>query len=171
MRQLGKYEGRWLEVIPEPPQGNRFFSIIDFTFNQKTLKYQLNGINFYTGFKTGISFEAHKFIERTFKNGFYYITNPTSEHKNGLGKIAFIKPGQDNLTRAEGYFFDSGNGNCSTKYNVILIKCDKKLVKRLNLDYTYKQIEKADSQKVMELLATFANEQKENYLQMIEKQP
>lgn len=44
MRQLGKYVGRWLEIIPNPPKGNRFFSIIDFTFNKKTLKYQLRGI-------------------------------------------------------------------------------------------------------------------------------
>jgi len=130
IRQLGKYEGRWLEIIPRT-DSNRPYSIIDFTFNQATLKYELNGFNFHEDLKSGVFFEAYRFIERTFRNGFYYITNPTSEHKNGLGKLCFVKPNYDKIVRAEGYFFDSGIDDCSKKYYTILVKLDRKFYKNV----------------------------------------
>ena len=130
-REFGKYEGRWLQIIPDFV--SRPYSIIDFEYNKELEKYELHGINFYSDIeKGGIIFNAYRFVERSFRDGFYYITNHTSENKNGLGKLGFIKSNYDNLTRAEGYFFDSSNESMSRKYNTIMIKCDKAFFEHIN---------------------------------------
>ena len=172
LRAFHKYEGRWLEIIPNPPSGRKY-SIIDFKFNYKTLKYELKGVNFHKGFKTGVDFQAYRFIERTFKNGFYYITNPTTEHKNGLGKISFVELEIDNLLRAEGYFFDSDSGRCSRKYDTWLIKFDKKFFEKIRDEYmkkddknkykSHKQFSKECPQKLMGYCKKFAEEQVQDY--------
>ena len=162
MRQFGKYEGRWIEIIPNYCDG-RNYSIIDLTFNKKEFKYQLNGFNFSKDFKKGVSFEAYKFVESSNKNGFYYITNHTAEHKNGLGKISFIKPGPDTLTRAEGYFFDSSFNACSRKYEVMLIKCDKKFANKYTPEYTHKQLAKIDPKTIFEHCGNLLEEEKDGY--------
>lgn len=135
LRELGKYEGRWLQIIPESSE--RPCSIIDFTYNKASLKYEMLGFNFTKNLDSGVEFKAFKFVERTFRDGFYFITNQTNEHKNGLGKIAFVKSNFDNLTRAIGYFFDSSSDNCSRKYDTILIKCDKHFYEHLGPQYRH----------------------------------
>lgn len=134
-RELRKYEGRWLQIIPDLKE--RPCAIIDFTYNKASLKYELIGFNFTKDLKSGVEFKAYKFVERTFRDGFYFITNQTSEHKNGLGKIAFIKSNRDNLTRAIGYFFDSSSDTCSIKYETILIKCDDRFFEHIGSQYKY----------------------------------
>ena len=139
-RGFKEYEGRWLEIIPEFE--DRPCSIIDFTFNKSSMKYEMVGFNFNRNLETGVEFKAYKFIERSFKDGFYYITNQTAENKNGLGKVSFIKSNFDTLTRADGYFFDSGFDDCSKKYDTILIKCDKEFYNSLGTQYRYMNVEK-----------------------------
>lgn len=161
LRNLSKYEGIWLQLIPDFPE--RPYSIITFTYNKKEYKYEFFGINFYEDLRSGINFKAHKFVERTFKDGFYYITNSTSEHKNGLGKIAFIKSNYDNFTRAEGYFFDSGSDDCSKKYHTILIKCDKKFYSSLGINHSYMKIKKIPPIEIMRKAKNFADKEIQNY--------
>lgn len=131
-RPFRKYEGRWLQIIPELPE--RPISVFDFNYNYQMKSYVLKGVNFYKGNKNCIPFSAYKFIERDFHDGFYYITNYTLEHKNGLGKIGFIETDYDGLVRAEGYFFDASNEGNSKKYHTIMIKCDEVLAKKLYKD-------------------------------------
>lgn len=161
MRNLRKYEGIWLQLIPDFPE--RPYSIITFKYNKLEYKYEFFGINFYEDLRSGINFKAHKFVERTFKDGFYYITNSTSEHKNGLGKIAFIKSNYDNFTRAEGYFFDSGSDDCSKKYHTILIKCDKKFYSSLGINHSYLKIRKIPPIEIMRKAKHFADKEIQNY--------
>lgn len=122
-RPFRKYEGRWLQIIPELDE--RPISIFDFNYDHQMRAYVLKGVNFYKGNKNCVPFSAYKFIERDFHDGFYYITNYTLEHKNGLGKIGFIETDYDGFIRAEGYFFDASNEESSKKYHTIMIKCDE----------------------------------------------
>lgn len=127
-RHLGKYEGRWLQIIPG---FSRPYSIIDLRYNKELQKYELFGTNFYPGFQDSVHFSAYRFIERTFRNGFYYITNYTSENKNGLGKLRFVESSYDRLIRADGYFFDASDDTYAEKHNTILIKVDTNFLKRI----------------------------------------
>lgn len=43
LRPFSKYEGRWLQIIPE---FKRQVSIIDFEYNKKNHHYQMKGFNF-----------------------------------------------------------------------------------------------------------------------------
>lgn len=128
-RPFKHYEGRWLQIIPDFKIRN--LSIIDFNYDKRSNRYFLKGFNFNTELsdgesKGGVAFTAHKFIERDYHDGFYYITNHTIEQKNGMGKIGFTEINYDGLTRAAGYFFDaSGNEVEAKQYNTIMVKCDK----------------------------------------------
>lgn len=168
MRKLGHYEGRWLQIIPE--LNTRPCSIIELKFNQASLKYEMIGFNFTADLKSGVEFEAFKFVNRTFNDGFYFITNHTEEHKNGLGKIAFIKSNRDNLTRAIGYFFDSSNNNCSIKYDTILIKCDKNFYQRLGEKFKYINPKKITPLEIAEISQNLVNEEREIYFLKKENQ-
>ena len=161
LRAYGKYEGRWLQIIPDMPE--RPYEVIDFVFDHKEYKYEMYGINFETNLEDGVDFQAYRFVERAFNNGFYYITDTTAENKNGLGKVSFIKSNYDNLTRAEGYFFDSSNERCSRKYNTILIKCNKKLFQHLGVEYSYLKLNKIPPKALMELCKDFSDRQIDIY--------
>lgn len=156
-RVFRKYEGRWLQIIPDKPEMP--YAIIDFVFDHEDRKYEMYGFNFDKTLEDGTSFQAYKFVERAFNNGFYYITDRTNENKNGLGKISFIKSNYDNLTRAVGYFFDSSNELCSKKYNTIMIKCDKKFLRHIGVEYSYLKLNKIPPKEVMEKCQKFADEQ------------
>ena len=168
MRPFGKYEGRWLQIIPE--FSDRPCSIIDFKFNKVSFKYEMIGYNFTENLESGVEFEAYKFVNRTFNDGFYFITNHTEEHKNGLGKIAFIKSNRDNLTRAIGYFFDSSNNNCSVKYDTILIKCNKNFYKHLGDKYKYIKPNKITPLEIAEISRDLIDKEIEVYLLKKQKQ-
>ena len=171
MRELGKYEGRWLEIIPNHPKinnpNNREYSIIDFKFNRNSFKYELKGVNFYKNKDIGVHFEAYKFIERTFKNGFYYITNHTIENKNGLGKISFIDPSEDEFCRAEGYFFDSDTEPYSVKYQTILIKCDRRFCKHIDKSLSFRKIRKLPPAEFMEKCKKIAQKELEKQREIL----
>lgn len=162
LRELGKYEGRWLQIIPEFSE--RPCSIIDFTYNTASLKYEMLGFNFTKDLKSGVEFKAFKFVERTFRDGFYFITNHTSEHKNGLGKIAFVKSNFDNMTRAIGYFFDSSYDNCSRKYDTILIKCDKYFYEHLGPQYRHINADEMTPIEIAEISQSLINDEINKYL-------
>ena len=156
-RELKKYEGRWLQIIPDLK--DRPCSIIDFTYNTTSLKYELVGFNFTKDLSSGVEFKAYKFVERTFKDGFYFITNQTSEHKNGLGKIAFTKSALDNLTRATGYFFDSSSSSCSIKYETILIKCDDRFFEHIGSQYKYVKTNKIPPLEIAKISSKFVDDE------------
>lgn len=160
-RNFKEYEGRWLEIIPDLK--NRPCSIIDFTFNQSSMKYEMIGFNFNSDLASGVEFTAYKFIERTFKDGFYFITNRTSECKNGLGKISFIKSNFDTLTRAEGYFFDSGSDNCSKKYDTILIKCDDEFFNSIGTRYRHMNAKNTLPIEIVRISKNFVDEEIRKY--------
>ena len=160
-RPYRKYEGQWLQIIPELKE--RPYSIIDFMYNKDLRKYELHGINFFDDLSDGVSFDAYRFVERTFKDGFYYITNQTTENKNGLCKIGFVQSNYDELTRAEGYFFDSSSEKCSRKYNTILIKCDKIFYEHLDSKYKYMKVEKIPPMQIMEMSKCLVDKELEKY--------
>lgn len=160
-RAYKKYEGKWLQIIPESVE--KPYSIIDFVYKKDLQKYELHGINYFEDLSDGISFDAYRFVERTFKDGFYYITNQTSEYKNGLCKIGFIQSNYDNLTRAEGYFFDSSNEGCSKKYNTIIVKCDKSFYEHLGAQYKYMNINDIPPIEIIKLSKKFADEEIQKY--------
>ncbi len=162
-RPFKKYEGRWLQIIPELTQ--RPISIIDFNYDSKIRNYKMKGFNFTKDFKNGVGFSAHKFIERDYHDGFYYITNHTAEHKNGLGKIGFLETNYDGLIRAEGYFFDSAGGEvCSRKYHTIMIKCDKNFLKEIYPNYENAVcIEKIPPREIAEISQVFVQKEIESY--------
>lgn len=128
-RPFGKYEGRWLQIIPN---SSKPLSIVNFKYKRFEQQYELSGFNFTEDCEMGVEFVAHKFVRRDHYAGFYYITDHTWEQKNGLGKIGFISNNIDGLTRAEGYFFDASNDDYSKKYDMIMIKCDKKFFRFVN---------------------------------------
>ena len=161
-REYGQYEGRWLQIIPDLEK--RPYSIIDFDYNKKLRKYELKGINFYKNPDEGfVNFNAYRFVERTHYDGFYYITDHTTENKNGLGKLGFVTSNYDNLTRAEGYFFDSSNENQSQKYNTILIKCDRVFFEHLGSKHHYLIIEKVPPIEIINLSKDFVKAEIANY--------
>lgn len=168
-RSFKDYEGQWLQIIPDSKA--RPYSIIDFTYNKELHKYELYGVNFYEDLSKCINFEAYRFVERTFRDGFYYITNQTSENKNGLGKIGFIKSNYDNLTRAEGYFFDSSSDDFSVKYNTILIKCDDAFFEFLDSKFRYAKISNIPPIEIMKLSKEFARKEIDSYNNIHKKQP
>lgn len=161
-REFGQYEGRWLQIIPDLDK--RPYSIIDFEYNKKLRKYELKGINFYKNPYEGfVSFNAYRFVERTHYDGFYYITDRTTENKNGLGKLGVVRSNYDNLVRAEGYFFDSSNASNSQKYNTILIKCDRMFFEHLGSKHHYLKIKKVPPIEIINLSMEFVEAEIENY--------
>lgn len=165
-RPFSKYEGRWLQIIPD---FKRTVSIIDFEYNKKNYQYEMKGFNFTSDKKSGIGFSAHKFIERDYHDGFYYITNHTIEQRNGLGKIGFLETNYDGLIRAEGYFFDSdGKDECSKKYNTIMIKCDENFSKVLFPEYGKNiNIEKIPPSTIVEKSSDFIEKEITSYKEQI----
>lgn len=153
-RPLRQYEGQWLQIIPELKE--RPFSVITISFRGEYKGYHLCGTNYSKDMKKEVCFDSNKFVETNTGNGFYYITNTTSEYKNGLGKISFIDSNHDHLTRAIGYFFDSSKDSCSKKYNTILIKCDKKFFCELGYAYSNIKIKKLKHNDIMILGRKFA---------------
>lgn len=159
-RPFRKYEGRWIQIIPNSP---RPLSIVNFKYKKWEQEYELSGFNFTEDCETGIEFVAHKFIKRDHYAGFYYITDYTWEQKNGLGKIGFISNNIDGLTRAEGYFFDASNDSCSKKYDTIMIKCDKKFFRFVNPTLCDAEFKKFPEKTVAEMSLDFVQKEINKY--------
>ena len=160
-RTFKKYEGRWLQIIPESKQ--RPVSVINFNYRKDLKEYEMYGINFTNNFETGIEFISHKFIKRDHHDGFYYITNHTWEQKNGLGKVGFMRGNLDGLIRAEGYFFDASNQNCSKKYNTIMIKCDEAFYNLINPLSCKSDFDKLTEREIAKLSINFVEKEIRNY--------
>lgn len=158
-RPLRKYEGKWLQFIPDSKE--RPFSVITFSFRRDLYGYYLFGTNFSPNGEKTVFFDANKFVETSAKNGFYYITNTTSEYKNGLGKISFIDSSYDHLLRANGYFFDSGRETCSEKYRTFFIKCDKNFFRSLGAQYSNIKIKELKHNDIFALCSEFAKNELE----------
>lgn len=158
LRPLRGYEGYWLQIIPG---FIRPFSIISFKYSYKQKGYYLSGTNCSEDFKKRIHFDADKFVETNHRDGFYYITNTTSEYKNGLGKISFLNSHYDCLTRARGYFFDASSETCSNKYETFFVKCDKNFFRRLKQEYKYIRIRKLSAAEIISMSEQFLSDELE----------
>lgn len=159
-RPFKKYEGRWIQIIPGSP---RPLSVLNFKYKKFEQQYELSGFNFTENYETGVEFVAHKFVRRDHYAGFYYITNHTWEQKNGLGKIGFISNNIDGLTRAEGYFFDASNDDCSRKYDTIMIKCDKKFFRFVDPTLCDANFDKFPEKTVARMCSEFVKKEIEKY--------
>lgn len=159
-RPFRKYEGRWIQIIPNSP---RPLAIVNFKYKKFEQQYELSGFNFTEDCETGVEFVAHKFVRRDHYAGFYYITNHTWEQKNGLGKIGFISNNVDGLTRAEGYFFDASNDKCSQKYDTIMIKCDKKFFRFVDPTLCDANFGKFPEKTVARMCSEFVEKEIEKY--------
>lgn len=164
-RAYREYEGRWLQIIPESDYN---VSIIELKYLRRSHQYVLTGLNFNTTNDNSISFIANKFVKRDNNDGFYYITNYTFQHKNSLGKIGFINDNIDNLTRAEGYFFDASTEQCSRKYNTIMIKCDKKFFSCIKPSYSEINFEKIPAIEIVKMSKDLINKEISVYKEQID---
>lgn len=160
LRPFWKYEGKWLQIIPD---FKRPVTIFELKYDKQKMQYKMLGINFKLDglYENGVEFTVHKIVERDYNDGFYYITNPTIEHKNGLGKVSFFETNFDDLVRAEGYFFDSdGKDNCSKKYRTIMIKCDSNFFEKICPDTgALFDINKISPQKILTLSQDFVSQE------------
>lgn len=101
-RPFRQYEGRWIEVILDSNIDIGNIAICDFYFENGT--YHYDGKNFKTPNDT-IPFKSKKFIED--EDGFFYVTQTINAlGYEGLGKVIFHKPDQDDVLKGEGYFID-----------------------------------------------------------------
>lgn len=130
-RAYGKYEGRWLQVIPD----REYFpyTIFDFKYNKKEEKYEIEGYNFCASSDVdGKKFKAYRLLERSKHDGYYYITDRTKSGTIGMGKLYYDDEGRaDGLTRAYGFFCDVDNGPDARKYDTRMIRCDEAFCKEL----------------------------------------
>ena len=130
-RAYGKYEGRWLQVIPE----REYFpyTIFDFRYNKEEEKYEIEGYNFCSAQDVeGKKFKAYRLLERSKHDGYYYITDRTKSGTIGMGKLYYDDEGlADGLTRAYGFFCDVDNSPDARKYDTKMIRCDEAFCKML----------------------------------------
>ena len=130
-RAYGKYEGRWLQVIPE----REYFpyTIYDFRYNKKEEKYEIEGYNFCKNPDVdGRKFKAYRLLERSKHDGYYYITDRTQSGTIGMGKLYYDDEGRaDGFTRAHGFFCDVDNGPDAKKYDTRMIRCDEAFCMKL----------------------------------------
>lgn len=146
-RKFHKYEGRWIEIIPDFPE--RPVAICDYIFLTDKYQYKYKGTNYNLKNYKSVTFEAEKFITNHNKNGFYYITNETKEKANGFGEITFAGNNIDGLTRAEGYFFDVTNQYQVVKHEVIMIKYDEAYFKKIGV-LSYEDPRKFTNKEIIE---------------------
>ena len=163
-RLYREYEGRWIQIIPESDYN---VSVLELKYLKHSHQYVLTGLNFNQNSNSSVSFIANKFVKRDNNDGFYYITNYTFQHRNSLGKIGFINDNVDNLTRAEGYFFDASTEQCSRRYNTIMIKCDKKFFSYIKPSYTEIDFEKLPAQTIAEISRKFVETECKIYMEQI----
>lgn len=146
-RKFHKYEGKWIEIIPDFPE--RPVAVCDYVFLTDKYQYKYKGTNYNLENYRAVTFEAEKFIINHNKNGFYYITNETKEKANGFGEITFTGNNIDGLTRAEGYFFDVSNRSQVIKHEVVMIKYDEAYFKKLGVS-NYEDPEKFTNKEIIE---------------------
>lgn len=163
-RLYREYEGRWLQIIP---RSDYDVSVIELKYLRQSHQYVLTGLNFNKNNGNSVSFIANKFVKRDNNDGFYYITNYTFQHKNSLGKIGFINDNIDNLTRAEGYFFDASTEQCSRKYNTIMIKCDKKFFSYIKPHFSEIDFDKLSAKTIAEISRELVNKECNIYNEQI----
>ncbi|MBQ7099835.1 MAG: hypothetical protein IJO05_08965 [Oscillospiraceae bacterium] len=130
-RAYGKYEGRWLQVIPE--REHFPYTIFDFKYNKEEEKYEIEGYNFCNRPDVdGRKFKAYRLLERSKHDGYYYITDRTQSGTIGMGKLYYDDEGRaDGFTRAYGFFCDVDNGPDAKKYETRMIRCDEAFCKKL----------------------------------------
>lgn len=137
LRKYSKYEGKWIEIIPE--FNGKSITVCHIEYNYKNNIYKFYGKNYYDGEKQGTDFISEKLIIDN--NGFYYVTNPLKDKINCFGEVIFNKNNVDGLIRADGYFYDIKNNSFSGMNETIMIKCNKSFCKKINF-HSYKTFKK-----------------------------
>lgn len=147
-RSFRKYEGCWIEIIPN---FERTISICDFYFKDGT--YHYDGVNFENDYKNPVVFKSIKFMEN--EDGFYYVTSTAQTVKyEGMGKVTFYKSGKNEVQKGKGFFIDVLNN--PTISETIMLKFNKKFyneympgigfhkIKKMNKTQIYKTIKSLD---------------------------
>ena len=161
-RDYGKYEGRWLQVLPE--RKDFPYTIFDLKYDKDEGKYVIEGYNFHKSLSVrGYQFRAYRLVERSKKDGFYYITDRTYSGKIGLGKLIY-EGKSDGLTRAVGFFCDVDNSHDAKKYEMIMVKCDDAFCeKACGGSLNARKLVKEDRSDVLRLCKEFADQEIEGY--------
>lgn len=138
-KHLNDLEGYWIEIIKG--QSDRTLSIAKFDFNDFTLEYQLDGVNYYndgsiyyewTTEETIFKPEVKKilYFYSVVKNGNYH------EQKHGFGVIRLEKINKK-YTMKNGYFMDAGDENNPRHLNYIRLE-DAANIINFKIDYSSK---------------------------------
>lgn len=171
-RDYGKYEGRWLQVIPD--RTNYPYTIFDFKYNKEEEKYEIEGYNFHKSLNVdGRKFRAYRLLERSKNDGYYYITDRTALGKIGMGKLYF-DGNSDGFVRAHGFFCDVDDRPDADRYETRMIKCDEAFCRSLVDDprsarKKAKELAKMDMMGVIRLCQKKADEEIAKYRRTIKK--
>ena len=110
---------------------DRPYTIFTVEYNEKRGRYEIDGYNFDKSLDgTGQRFKSYRLVERSKKDGFYYITDRTSSGYIGLGKL-YYEGDCNGLIRAYGFFCDVDNSPNAKKYDTIMVKCDERFWKQI----------------------------------------
>ncbi|MCL2195335.1 MAG: hypothetical protein FWB76_05225 [Oscillospiraceae bacterium] len=130
---LGKYEGRWIEILTDKPDYP--YAICMITYDAKKEKYKFSGNNYakdFSGRKR--SFSCNDFYLN--QNGFGYVDQLDEGTTKGYGTYSFDDDvSSNNPTKANGYFIDFTGECCEcTSCRVVMYKLDKKFQKTKGID-------------------------------------
>lgn len=118
-RTFKKYEGRWIEIIPN---FSRNISICKLEY--KNGKYHFSGDSYGESINRSIHFESREFIEGS-NNSFFYISKsnlvPSPE---AFGKVFDFSNSDEGFYKASGYFVDVSSEENPTLHKTIMIKFD-----------------------------------------------
>lgn len=118
-RCLKKYEGRWVEIIPDFP---REISICKISFANDG--YHFYGTNYSNSTNETVEFKSRKlFINEN--NEFFYITQSDQiPRPEGFGKVYSFSKSDEGFYKAKGYFVDVSVQEKPVIHKTFMIKFD-----------------------------------------------
>lgn len=117
----GKYEGCWIEIIPDFP---RSISICRIYY--KDGEYHFDGTNYGLDNHDPVKFQSQKIVVSE-KDEFFYISKSNQQHLPvGFGKVYCISNSNGEYYTANGYFVDVCSTGDSTMHNTKMIKFEEK---------------------------------------------
>ena len=110
---LKQLEGYWLELIHEQIKSKRIFSDGEFTYNESTLEFEYNGVNYFCNGKQYYQWKSINLVTDFRRYNVYYIYTIVSDKKMYEEKYGFglLNLKRDIKTKAwwieKGYFLDA----------------------------------------------------------------